>query len=50
LNVLLIGPIAAVGSSAECFRIMDIIIYFVEIQVLDGSIDAAPERAVSLAV
>jgi hypothetical protein len=37
-----------VGSSADGFRIMDIIIYFVETQALDGSIDAAPERAVSL--
>jgi hypothetical protein len=38
------------GSSAECFRIMDIIIYFMETQALDASIDAGPARAVSLAV
>jgi hypothetical protein len=38
------------GSSAECFRIMDIIIYFMEIQAPNASIDVAVRRAVSLAV
>jgi hypothetical protein len=38
------------GRPAECFRIMDIIILFMEKQVPVAFIDVAAWRAVSLAV
>jgi hypothetical protein len=50
LNVLLVGPAVAASRSAKRFRIMDIIILFMEKQVPIAFIDAAARRAVSLAV